>query len=126
MASSKKTVAMVATGRLALLAGVALAGIAGCASSTHSDDGARGATTESSELATALTKDGYPNINVVPRGETVPLSDSEKSQLLADLAAAKARQARGDTSAATAAEIARLRTLARMHGVEALEQIEGN
>lgn len=122
MGISKKSVVMVAAKGLALA--VAAAQVTGCASSNHSGAAASAATSDSSELATALTPDGFPNINVVPRGETVPLSDAEKSQLLADLAAAKARQARGDTSSATAAEIARLMRLARTHGVEAIAEIE--
>jgi hypothetical protein len=125
MGRSKKSVAMVAAKSLAVAA-LAATYATGCASSRHSGPAASAATSDSSELATALTPDGFPNINVVPRGETVPLSNAEKSQLLADLAAAKARQASGDTSPATAAEIARLRQLARRHGIAAIEQIEDN
>lgn len=77
-------------------------------------------------LAAATTPDGYPNINVVPRGETVQFTAAQKAQLMSDLAAARARQAAGDNSPATAAEIARLRNLARIHAAEALREIEGS
>ena len=76
-------------------------------------------------LAQATTPDGYPNINVVPRGEGPQFTAAQKAALMSDLAAARARQAAGDNSPATAAEIARLRQLARIHAAEALREIEG-
>jgi len=81
---------------------------------------------ESAASASALTPDGYPNINVVPQGETPQFTAEQKAQLLSDLAAARARQAAGDSSAATAARIARLRRLARIHAAEALREIENS
>ena len=77
-------------------------------------------------LAQATTPDGYPNINVVPRGEGPQFTAAQKAALMSDLAAARARQAAGDNSPATAAEIARLRQLARIHAAEALREIEGS
>ncbi len=77
-------------------------------------------------LSNATTPDGYPNINVMPRAETSQFSAAQKAQLMSDLASARARQASGDTSAATAAEIARLRGLARIHAADALREIEGS
>ena len=76
-------------------------------------------------LAQATTPDGYPNINVMPQGQTAQFTSAQKAQLLRELAAARARQAAGDKSAKTAAEIARLRSLARIHAAEALSEIEG-
>lgn len=110
--------------RLAIALLLACAVFAGCASSGGGSTAPSAGAVDSSELANALTPDGYPNINVVPRGETVALSNADKAQLLRDLSAARARQARGDTSPATAAEIARLIRLARLHGVEAIAEIE--
>lgn len=70
------------------------------------------------------TPDGFPNINVVPAGAGAQFSNADKAQLLDDLATARARQAAGDTSAATAAEVRRLRGLARVHAADALREIE--
>lgn len=73
------------------------------------------------------TADGFANINAVPDEAAPPLSDTEKEILRLQLAQALARQqaAGGRLSGADAAEIARLRRLARLHGVRALEEIEG-
>ncbi len=104
----------------AVLAAVALHG---CASSSGPE--APAAMNSRAPLASATTPDGFPNINIVPRAETAQLSVEEKAQLFADLKAARARQAAGDGTAATAAEIARLRQIARRHGIDALAEIEG-
>ena len=72
----------------------------------------------------ATTPDGFPNVNVVPAGAGAQFSGADKARLLNDLAAARAKQAAGDTSAATAAEVRRLRSLARVHAADALREIE--
>lgn len=65
----------------------------------------------------------FPNLNVTPDKAAPELSTSDKASLIAQLNAARAANAAGPTPAG-AAEVARLRALARRHGAAALKEIE--
>jgi hypothetical protein len=80
----------------------------------------------SQEGAPRQTADGFTNFNVMPDSAAAPLSPADKRALLLRLRAAQAK-ARGASvsTAGDAAEIARLRKLARQHGIDAIKEIEG-
>lgn len=100
---------------------MAISVLVGCAGTPAQDDAG-----VSASSGMALTPDGYPNINIVPEGETAQFTPQEKQELAAQLRSALARQRAGDTSRATAAEIAQLRALARRHAADVLREIEAS
>lgn len=64
----------------------------------------------------------YPNLNSTPQAAAGQLAQSETDAEIAALKAARAGQ--GNAAPVSAAEIARLKKLARSHGAKALEEIE--
>lgn len=105
----------------AVLFAAVLAG--GCTTASLQD-----AAPKTASAAAADSTDGpidtgtYPNLNVKPQPAADQLSDNEAAGQKSALEAAKAGQ--GNARGASAAEMARLRKLAKLHGKEALEEIE--
>lgn len=67
----------------------------------------------------------YPNLNLPQRAAAEQITYAQKVQMMHELAGAKQRQAASaGTTAAAAAEAARLRSLATGHAQRALEEIE--
>lgn len=68
----------------------------------------------------------YPNINVMPVGETAQFTPSDEAATRALLADAKAgQQAQGESTAAYQERLKRLRLLAKNHANDTIKQIEG-
>jgi hypothetical protein len=68
----------------------------------------------------------YPNINIVPEGQTAQLSDAEASALKAQLASEQAAQRLpGEPASAYIARLKRLQQLGSTHAAAALAEIEG-
>jgi hypothetical protein len=81
---------------------------------------------ETVDLSGRTTRDGFTNINIFPESAAPTLTAAEKEALLLRLRAAQAKARGASVSTATdAAEIARLRKLARQHGIDAIKEIEG-
>jgi hypothetical protein len=69
----------------------------------------------------------YPNINIVPQGETAQLSDAEVQAKKAELAAqADAQRQHGESAAAYLARLRRLQQLGSTHAAAALKAIEAS
>lgn len=64
----------------------------------------------------------YPNINIVPKGETAQISNAERKEKVAELEAAKKEIDAEDGDAESEAD--KLRRLAREHAKEALDAIK--
>ncbi len=111
--------------RAVWLTAAALVTLTGCMSGGDDETTAM-AQPANAELAAATTPDGFPNINVVPRGETSQMTAGEKAALVSELRTAIARQKSEGVTPTSAAEIARLRRLAQRHGIDTLAAIEGN
>lgn len=68
----------------------------------------------------------YPNINVMPVGETEQFTQSDEAATRALLDDAKAgQQAQGESTAAYQERLKRLRLLAKSHASDTIKQIEG-
>ncbi len=68
----------------------------------------------------------YPNINVMPVGETAQFTPSDEAATRALLNNAKAgQQAQGESTAAYQERLKRLRLLAKSHASDTIKQIEG-
>ncbi len=68
----------------------------------------------------------YPNINVMPVGETAQFTPTDEAATRALLDDAKAGQrAQGESTAAYQERLKRLRLLAKSHGGDTIKQIEG-
>lgn len=77
-------------------------------------------------VAGARDTDTFPNLNIVPRGETEQFTASDRQAKVAELSAIRARtqgQARGGPNAA---ETQRLRRVGATHADEALREIEAS
>ena len=115
---------------LATLPAVAM--LSSCATATI-DNAVPQATLESPSVApTAVlpaqpTNTGqYPNINVMPVGETAQFTPSDEAATRALLDDAKAsQQIQGESTAAYQERLRRLRLLAKNHAKDTISQIEG-
>jgi hypothetical protein len=68
----------------------------------------------------------YPNINVMPVGETAQFTPTDEAATRALLADAKAnQQLQGESTAAYQERLKRLRLLAKTHAKDTISQIEG-
>lgn len=68
----------------------------------------------------------YPNINVMPVGETAQFTPTEEAATRALLADAKAsQQLQGESTASYQERLRRLRLLAKNHAKDTISQIEG-
>lgn len=68
----------------------------------------------------------YPNINIVPEGQTAQLSDAEASALKSQLYSEKdAQRLPGEPASAYVARLKRLQQLGSTHAAAALAEIEG-
>lgn len=74
-------------------------------------------------LANARDTGQFPNINVVPKGQTEQISPAQRAATVAELNAARTSQRTGNAAAGVGGE-GELRRLARTHSREALEEIE--
>ncbi len=81
------------------------------------------ATGETPEAPGARNSGKYPNLNIIPKGETEQLTAGDRAASIAELNSARkdARSTGGDSSED---EAERLRRIARKHAQETLEQIE--
>ena len=71
--------------------------------------------------------DAYPNINIVPQGETAQLSDAEAQAKTAQLyAQADAQRQNGESAEAYLARLRRLQQLGSTHAAAALKAIEAS
>jgi hypothetical protein len=66
----------------------------------------------------------YPNINIVPAGETAQLSDGETAATRASLESKAQAQQRGESSDAYLARLRKLQKLGSTHAADVLRQIE--
>jgi hypothetical protein len=94
---------------------------AGCASNTIDQ-----AVPAASDGTAAPRNSGqYPNINIVPEGETAQLSDAETAQTRATLEGEAAAQRRnGESAEAYVARLRKLQALGSTHAADTLRQIE--
>ena len=68
----------------------------------------------------------YPNINVMPVGETAQFTPTDEAATRALLDDAKSgQQAQGESTAAYQERLKRLRLLAKSHATDTIKQIEG-
>ena len=96
-----------------------LLGLAGCVSQSVAPAG--------SSQAGVVNTGVYPNINIVPTGETAQLSDDEANARKAELMAqADAQRQNGEGAAAYLARLRRLQQLGSTHAAAALAAIEAS
>lgn len=112
---------------------VAAAMLAGCATATIEDavpQGALVSAAESSDDDRAVSSGApsdtgeYPNLNEVQRGAVEQMTPEERKAYLAELRAARARQANTGGNGSRGTSEAELKKLARTHNDEVLKQIE--
>lgn len=84
--------------------------------------------TDSSAISPQVRNTGaYPNINIVPQGETAQLSDDEVAARKAELyAKADAQRQNGESAEAYLARLRRLQLLGSTHAAAALAAIEAS
>ncbi len=69
----------------------------------------------------------YPNINIVPTGETAQLSDAETAAKRAELEGqAQVQRQRGESAEAYVARLRKLQALGSTHAADTLRQIENS
>ena len=101
---------------------VAFGVFAGCASQNAIDNAVPAAA-----FPEARNSGAYPNINIVPTGETAQLSDLEAEAAKAALyAKADAQRRTGESAEAYLARLRRLQQLGSTHAAAALQAIEAS
>lgn len=95
--------------------------LAGCASQNAIDDAVPAGANQSGVVNTGA----YPNINIVPTGETAQLTDFEAEAKKAELTAqGEAQRQNGESAADYLARLRRLQQLGSTHAAAALAAIE--
>lgn len=99
--------------------------LAGCVSASFEDAVPRGALNEPAPARPAPVRaDDYPNLNLPPQSAAEQIGDAERQALHDDLTAAKGRAGATPQTGDTAADMRRLRRLAREHGERRRKVIE--
>jgi hypothetical protein len=107
------------TALISIVSAFGLFALASCASQS--------AAPAASSQSGVVNTGAYPNINIVPTGETAQLTDSEAEAKKAELTAqGEAQRQNGESAAAYLARLRRLQQLGSTHAAAALAAIEAS
>ena len=99
---------------------------AACSTSSSTDDALSVAPPAPPRSGQPVNTGAYPNINIVPEGQTAQLGDAEAASLKAQLYSEKdAQRLPGEPAEAYVARLKRLQQLGSTHAAAALAEIEG-
>jgi hypothetical protein len=101
--------------------------LSGCASNTIDEAVPVAAQVQPSSLSGPRSDGTYPNINIVPTGETAQLSDSDTAAARAELEGeARVQRQRGESPEAYVARLRNLQKLGSTHAAATLRAIEAS
>lgn len=100
--------------------------VAACSTSNSTDDALSVAPPAPPRSGQPVNTGSYPNINIVPEGQTVQLSNAEAAAMKAQLYSEQdAQRLPGEPASAYVARLKRLQQLGSTHAAAALAEIEG-